>query len=271
MTPLPPEPWQLIAANIFRPLPSGEKVLVLKCLRLKWPEVKVFLRGQSTNADGVISAMEKMFGIHSIPDMVLTDNGLLFNSKDFKSFSNIIGFQTQRVTPLWPEAKGQAEAFMKWIVRTAHIENRDWQGALDCFLLAPGDPPSTGVAPAHLTMSWSPLQDYCLVRPPHLLPRLQFQHSTAKQWRRQSGTPIISAIRNLPLTIGDSVLVCQQKRNKLTLYYIPRLYKIVEVNGSIVTAAREGHRIVRNSSFFKQILVATAPSRISVSPNTRQW
>ena len=42
MTPLPPEPWQLIAADIFGPLPSGEKVLVLKCLRLKWPEVKGF-------------------------------------------------------------------------------------------------------------------------------------------------------------------------------------------------------------------------------------
>ena len=42
MTPLPPEPWQLVAADIFGPLPSGEKILVLKCLRSKWPEVKVF-------------------------------------------------------------------------------------------------------------------------------------------------------------------------------------------------------------------------------------
>ena len=43
-TPLPPLPWQLVAADIFGPLPGGEKVLVLKCLRSKWPEFTGFLR-----------------------------------------------------------------------------------------------------------------------------------------------------------------------------------------------------------------------------------
>ena len=130
MTPLPPLPWQLVAADIFGPLPGGEKVLVLKCLRSKWPELKVFLRNQSTDADGVISAMEKMFLTHGIPETVRTDNGPPFNSKSFKSFSERIGFQTKKVTPLWPEANGQAEAFMKClgkIVCTAYIENKDWK------------------------------------------------------------------------------------------------------------------------------------------------
>ena len=84
MTPLPPEPWQLVAADIFGPLPGGEKILVLKCLRTKWPEVKIFLRNQSTNSEGVIAAMEKMFAVHGIPDAVRTDNGPPFNSKDFR-------------------------------------------------------------------------------------------------------------------------------------------------------------------------------------------
>ena len=113
MTPLPAEPWQLVAADIFGPLPSGEKVLVLKCLRSKWPEVSIFLRNQSTNAEGVISAMEKLFAIHGIPDVIRTDNGPPFNSGAFKQFSRKFGFRTQKVTPLWPEANGQAESFMK--------------------------------------------------------------------------------------------------------------------------------------------------------------
>ena len=155
MTPLPPQPWQLVAADIFGPLPGGEKVLVLKCLRSKWPEIKVFLRNQSTDADGVVSAMEKMFLTHGIPETVRTNNGPPFNSKSFKSFSKRIGFQTQKVTPLWPEANGQAEAFMKClgkIVRTAYIENKDWKAELDRFLLAyrATPHPSTGVAPAAL-------------------------------------------------------------------------------------------------------------------------
>ena len=81
MTPLPPEPWQLVAADIFGPIPSGEKLLVLKCLRSKWPEVAIFLHQQSTNAEGVIAAMEKMFLTHGIPDEVRSDNGPPFNSE----------------------------------------------------------------------------------------------------------------------------------------------------------------------------------------------
>ena len=35
MTPLPNEPWETVAADIFGPLPNGDKVLVVKCLRSK--------------------------------------------------------------------------------------------------------------------------------------------------------------------------------------------------------------------------------------------
>ena len=155
MTPLPPEPWQLVAADIFGPLPGGEKILVLKCLRSKWPEIKVFLKNQTTNAGGVISAMESMFSVHGIPDQIRTDNGPPFNSKDFKTFANRIGFQIQKVTPLWPQANGQAEAFMKClgkIIRASHIENRDWKKALNDFLMAyrATPHPSTGKSPAQL-------------------------------------------------------------------------------------------------------------------------
>ena len=80
MTPLPAEPWQVVAADIFGPLPSGEKILVLKCLCSKWPEVSVFLCNQATNAEGVISAMEKLFAVHGISDIIRTDNGPPFNS-----------------------------------------------------------------------------------------------------------------------------------------------------------------------------------------------
>ena len=52
---------------------------------------------------------------------------------------------------------------------------------------------------------------------------------------------------------GDTVLVRQQKRNKLTSYYDPVPYKIVAMNGTMITAERRGKQIVRNSSFFKKV------------------
>lgn len=73
MSDLPAEPWQTVAADLFGPLPTGEKILVLKCLRSKWPELKIFSKNQTTKADSIINAMEQIFTYHGIPDEIITD------------------------------------------------------------------------------------------------------------------------------------------------------------------------------------------------------
>ena len=278
MTPLPAEPWQLVAADIFGPLPSGEKILVLKCLRSKWPEVCIFLRNQATNAEGVISAMEKLFSIHGIPDIIRTDNGPPFNSKTYKDFSRRFGFQTQKVTPLWPEANGQAEAFMKClgkVIRTAHIENKDWKSALNSFLMAyrATPHPSTGMAPASLLYPGRRFRTLLPSYPAAGKAEEDVQRFNERAMARSKAFQD-SKRRTKPssLGLGDTVLVRQQKRNKLTSYYNPDPFKIVAVKGSMITAARNGQKIVRNSSFFKKIpaeMVSVpsvpAPVRPSVS------
>ena len=265
MTPLPPEPWQLVAADIFGPLPSGEKVLVLKCLRSKWPEIGIFLRNQSTNADGVIAAMEKMFAVHGIPDVVRTDNGPPFNSKAFKNFSKKVGFHTQKVTPLWPEANGQAEAFMKClgkIVRTAHIERQDWKAAVDRFLLAyrATPHPSTGVAPAHLMFPGRRFKT--------LLPSsasVSASKAAVAEFNRKAmhAAKVYADKRRktAPSSFrpGDIVLVRQSKKDKLTSPFDPLPYRIVAVKGSMITAERDGKTVTRNSSFFKLMPRSFAP------------
>ena len=55
------------------------------------------------------------------------------------------------------------------------------------------------------------------------------------------------------MSLGDTVLVRQQKKNKLTPCFDPKPYEIIEIKGSMVTATRKGHTITRNSSFFKAI------------------
>ena len=59
--------------------------------------------------------------------------------------------------------------------------------------------------------------------------------------------------------LGDTVLVCQQKRNKLSSYNDPLPFKIVAMNATMLTAERQGKQIVRNSLFFKRIPSPTAP------------
>ena len=271
MTALPAEPWQLLAADIFGPLPSGEKILVLKCLRSKWPEIKVFLRNQSTDAVGVISAMEKIFATHGIPDTVRTDNGPPFNSKSFKTFAKKSGFHHQKVTPLWPEANGQAEAFMKClgkIVRTARIERRDWKAAINDFLMAyrATPHPSTGVSPAQLMY---PQRRYKTQLPNVSSTKTsnaavsEFNRQAmqkAKEYADQKRKTVPSS-----LSIGDSVLVRQPKKNKLSSYYDPRPYRIVAIKGTMVSAKRVGHSIVRNAAFFKKIPTPKVSRRASAN------
>jgi hypothetical protein len=216
------------------------------------------LRNQSTNSEGVISAMEKMFAIHGIPDAIRTDNGPPFNSKDFKAFAKRAGFHTQKVTPLWLEANGQAESFMKClgkVVRTAHIESRDWKKALDEFLMAyrATPHPSTDVAPAHLMF---PGRRFKTFLPYHSFPSNseatindfnKRAMEAAKQYadkRRRT--------RHFSLLSGD--IDIEKKHNKLSTHYDPLPYRVKATKGSKITAERDGKEIVQNSSFFKKIV-----------------
>ena len=57
------------------------------------------------------------------------------------------------------------------------------------------------------------------------------------------------------LQIGDTVLVKQQRENKLTSYYNPKPLTITAMKGSMVTAssANGEYKTTRNSSFFKKL------------------
>lgn len=275
MTELPPEPWQLVAADIFGPLPTGQKILVLKCLRSKWPEIKIFLRTQRTDASSVIQAMEKMFAVHGVPDTVRTDNGPPFNSKSFKEYSRRAGFQTQRVTPLWPQANGQAEAFMKClgkVIRTAIIEKKDWSRELDRFLMAyrATPHPSTGQSPAALM--------YPNRRFKTLLPSGQHpSHDNAKNdasvkahndramQKAKTYADIKSHAKPHSFSIGDRVLVKQQKKNKFSSYFDPNPFMITDIKGSMITAVRNNHPITRNSSFFRKLPPLNQPCKLTTA------
>ena len=52
---------------------------------------------------------------------------------------------------------------------------------------------------------------------------------------------------------GEILLHHQPKQNKLTIPYNSEPYTVTKVKSSMVTEVRNGHFIVRNSSFFKKI------------------
>ena len=55
------------------------------------------------------------------------------------------------------------------------------------------------------------------------------------------------------IMIGDRVLVCRPRLNKLTSYHDPNPYTVSKIKGSMITATRPNHEITRNSSHFNRI------------------
>ena len=51
--------------------------------------------------------------------------------------------------------------------------------------------------------------------------------------------------------IGDTVLVKQQKKNKLSTRFNPNIYTVKHVEGTMITATSGIRSITRNISFFK--------------------
>ena len=77
--------------------------------------------------------------------------------------------------------------------------------------------------------------------------------------RRHAQTP--------QFAVGDRVLVCQEKQNKLTPQFDPSPYTITDVKGTMITAFRTDHCITRNSTHFKLFTGQTA-SRGEASDDT---
>ena len=87
-------------------------------------------------------------------------NGPPFQSKEFRDYANELGFKHRKVTPLWPEANGQAEAFMKplgKVVKTAQLEGKSWKREMYNFVRNYRATPhsSTGRSPASLLFNRS--------------------------------------------------------------------------------------------------------------------
>ena len=281
MSELPSEPWQILAADLFGPLPTGERVLVLKCLRSKWPELKVFLRNQSTNAESVISAMEAIFTIHGIPEEIMTDNGPPFNSNAFSAFAKKSGFHHRKITPLWPQANGQAENFMKSLgktIRTAVVERRDWKKALDEFLLSyrATPHPSTGASPAAVMFPGRRYKTKLPACPTQIDPNTIQSHFDKQQSASKAYTDNRRNAIEPRLKVGDNVLVRQSRRNKFTTPFYPDPLEVTKIKGSMVTASGKNN-ITRNHSHFKKIdlpvktKAAIAPAQKNITFNPHPW
>jgi hypothetical protein len=142
------------------------------------------------------------------------------------------------------------------VVRTAHVEGRNWHLALDDYLLAyrATPHPSTNKSPAGLMFPGRRFKTLLpqLSAPPAENDAARLYNDNAMNRAKQYADNKRHT-KEASIRINDTVLVRQRKTNKLSSFYNPQPLIVTAVKGSMVTAQRRGKSITRNSSFFKVI------------------
>ena len=194
-----------------------------------------------------------------------SDNGPPFQSEAFMKFAKSCGFIHRCVTPLWPEANGEVERFVRTIkkaINAAKIEKKNWEYHMWEFLRNYRATPhaSTKVDPATAMLGRK-------IRTQ--IPHLEVEETTQSeinqkikekdQKAKESMKFYADQRRNTKpstISVGDSVIV---RRDGFKRQFDPEPYIVTAKHGSQVTAEREGVTIKRNSSFFK--VVAPEPQK----------
>ena len=92
------------------PYPDGHYSLVVIDRKTRHPKVEVVY---STGIKPTKEKLKKIFASHGTLIQVESDNVPPFQSKEFAEFAVVDGFMLQRITPLHPRAKSEAERFIK--------------------------------------------------------------------------------------------------------------------------------------------------------------
>ena len=258
MSEMPSGPWQQLACDFKGPMPNGEYLFVIIDEYSRFPIVEIV---RSTSASTIVPKMDKIFGEYGIPEVVKSDNGPPFNGADFKNFAETLGFKHRRITPLWPEANGQIENFMKGlnkIIKISYNHDKPFQQLLQQFLRDYRSTP-------HSTTWESPFQMLFGRVPRTKIPELCKMPSDDEDVRlqdyRQKEKQKVYAdakrhVEPSTLKVGDKVLIKRNSLCKSDTKFAATPATVSDRHSSMVTATSSGEdakSVTRNVSQFVKI------------------
>ena len=110
VTPLPDYPWEIVGTDLFEW--KGEQYLIIIDYYSRYPEIAKL---SSTTSSAVITVLKSVFARHGIPEVVRSDNGPQYSSKEFSQFASSYGFQHITSSPRYPQSNGQAERTVRTV------------------------------------------------------------------------------------------------------------------------------------------------------------
>ena len=124
---MPKSPWTRVHVDFYGPLPTSEYLLVIEDRYSKFPEVEIV---HSTRASTIIPKLDKIFSVHGIPDIIISDNGPPFNGDEYARYTKALSIEAKISTSYWPQGNATVERFMQplgKVLKTAKVEGRPWR------------------------------------------------------------------------------------------------------------------------------------------------
>jgi len=255
--PMPEGPWEMVDADFFGPLPTGNYKFVLIDRFSRFLIVRSIT---NLRASTVISTLDQILSEYGIMERFKSDNGSPFQSREFKAYCLKKGINHQRITPLYPAANGLAERAMKPLgesIRVIGKPSLDYEEEIREHVSAYNSTPhsTTGLTPRELFFKSKtssvhlPVFHQKAIRD-DLQSRAVENDARAKQ-KSKENTDFDRNSKPHTFQIGDLVLLKQVKRNKTTTPFDPDPYHITGINHSMITVSRAGKSYARNSSLIQ--------------------
>ena len=143
-TKTPDYPWQRVAMDLFDL--KGKQYLLIIDYYSRWIEIAYL---QNTSSLSVIEHVKSIFGRYGIPEVVVSDNGPQFSSKDFLQFSKYYGFTHITSSPHHPQGNGEAERAVGTVKNLLKKTDDPYLALLNYR----ATPLQAGFSPAELLMS----------------------------------------------------------------------------------------------------------------------
>lgn len=203
---IPQRAWSKVGTDVFHC--TGKSYLLVVDYYSKFVEVEKL---SNLTSDLVISKLKNIFSRQGIPDIVMSDNGPEFASRQFTEFSREWKFEHKTSSPRYPQSNGQVERAIqtvKSIYKKTSYDGSDFRLALLEFLNTPIS--ETLPSPAELLnnrksrsiVPCSPrLLEPKVHHPEYISRELHLRQSTQKKYFDKGSKTL------KPLSIGDKIKV----------------------------------------------------------------
>jgi transposase InsO family protein len=263
--PVPSRRWATLGTDLFEW--HGKMYLVTVDSYSGWFEMNTLL---DTSTTTVVQKLKSHFARFGIPDMVISDSGSQFTSREFKNFATAWGFNHTMSSPHFHSSNGLAE---KAVQTAKKLLEKSFRDGTDPYLNllnwrnTPRD--STLGSPAQRNLSCRTMTTIpsaeALLKPEVLDPeRIQHQLSEKRQQQKQHVDK--SAKSLIPLQTGDSVRMQTAKGyDKLG-----SVVKLADEPRSYWVESKEGRQYRRNRRHLLKVPQTPAVPAIHQESPTRQ-